>query len=552
MKKVIVKNVFSLLTLALLVALPMGTVSAYEAITGPTEMIYHNDSKAYQGYTLFSPLVAKMTYLIDMQGNVVNEWGLTDDVIGFGNYGYLLENGNLLRAVRPANSLMNAGGGAGGRLEEVNWNGDIVWSFTYDDEKYLQHHDFKRIWNKKLQAYTTIFIAWDIKTGAETTAIGADQEYTDVGVDTIVEVDMNGNIVWKWSFWDHLTQHRDPNAPNYQALYADGSGPRGKLDMDWTPMKGDWQHCNSLDYNEELDQVVINSRVTSEFYVIDHNTTTAEAAGAAGDFLYRFGNPSVYGAGDAIQLGDEGHQQMYGSHDIHWIAPYQWGQGPEQTFGPELPGAGNFLIFDNGCFSPMTKHSEILEINPYVSSADYDSASGELTNVVVENEYVDSPLAGYYDVIQGGPTAESRFNQSKQIAWAYRSPALQNFYSPYISGAQRQPNGNTLICSGAWGHFFEVTPDGEVVWEYTSPIFGVEGANGAGTFASDEYLDGNNNAVFRCYRYSADHPALKGRALTTMGTITNPTEFSGFGFGGGIGGSGGGGGAAGGGAGAGY
>ena len=46
------------------------------------------------------------------------------------------------------------------------------------------------------------------------------------------------------------------------------------------------------------------------------------------------------------------------------------------------------------------------------------------------------------------------------------------FYSPYISSAQRLPNGNTLICEGADGHFLEVTADHEVVWEYISPYWG--------------------------------------------------------------------------------
>ena len=88
---------------------------------------------------------------------------------------------------------------------------------------------------------------------------------------------------------------------------------------------------------------------------------------------------------------------------------------------------------------------------------------------------------------------------TKEIVWQYQEKRLFDFFSPNISNAQRLPNGNTLICEGAFGRLFEVTTDGEVVWEYVNPYFGtVEGIV--------------HNAVFRAFRYSEDE-VERARAL---------------------------------------
>ena len=83
--------------------------------------------------------------------------------------------------------------------------------------------------------------------------------------------------------------------------------------------------------------------------------------------------------------------------------------------------------------------------------------------------------------------------RSGAIVWEYRDQSLFDFFSPYISGAQRLPNGNTLICEGCDGRLFEVTPDGQVVWEYVSPHFSPEPGR-----------PGLNNWVFRAFRYGTE------------------------------------------------
>jgi hypothetical protein len=92
---------------------------------------------------------------------------------------------------------------------------------------------------------------------------------------------------------------------------------------------------------------------------------------------------------------------------------------------------------------------------------------------------------------------------TKQIVWKYQERRESNFFSPRISNAQRLPNGNTLICEGDFGRFFEVTRDGELVWEYVNPYFG-------------EAPTGPNNRVFRAYRYSKEEIA---RARATGGLL---------------------------------
>ena len=90
---------------------------------------------------------------------------------------------------------------------------------------------------------------------------------------------------------------------------------------------------------------------------------------------------------------------------------------------------------------------------------------------------------------------------TKKIVWKYQEKRECEFFSPRISNAQRLPNGNTLVCEGDFGRFFEVTLDGELVWEFVNPYFG-------------EGPTGQNNRVFRAYRYSKEEIA---RAKATGG-----------------------------------
>ena len=440
-----------------------------------TELIYWDKDKAFNGYTIFNPRkahpdVAKV-YLIDMQGRVVHTWP-------GGENPKLMEDGHMLA-----------------RFIEMDWDGNVVYRAEG------AHHDTWRIYNKKLKEYTYIGLTTEQTYSSRQNIIAAGgdpgRDYNGAYCDGIVELDKNGKEIWRWRFLDHVIQDKDPKAANYVGEGKTIADYPGRLNIYWitdqnrkagTPgVTNDWQHTNALDYNEKLDHIAINAKHWSEFYVIDHGASfvpgdpkksTELAAGKAGDFIYRFGNPSAYQQGKRPGEKDEGNQQMYGSHDVEWI-------------DDGLPGAGNFTIYDNGCYNPMGTTSSILEINPFLD-ADKKNTGW----------YVNPPEAGY-----------DKNGKSNQVVWSFESFKGKNFYSFNVSSAQRLPNGNTFVCAGAPSHFFEVTKEGEVVWEYINPL----GANGLSPVLTG---GGETNSVFRAYRYGPDHPAFKGKDLTPKGTIS--------------------------------
>jgi hypothetical protein len=472
--------------------------SAYERLQGPTELLFSNKEKALNGYTLFG--VGSRTFLLDMEGRVVHTWPV-------GTNPHLLDNGNILDASKDDPSGFQG-------FKEVDWDGKTVWEYTEKREGYAPHHDWVRIFNKALNAPTTLYIANKTITNDQALATGADPKkgpYREGQMDAIVEVDMQGKVVWEWWFFDHVVQDIDPAKPNHVGpgkSIADHPG-RININMPGKPLKRDWLHCNSLDYNSESGHLVINS-VQGELYVIDHDGTfvagdatagIAKAASPAGDFLYRFGDPARYGQGDPPRVlenwdsATSGHKQMGGAHDAHWIRP-------------GLPGAGHLMVFNNGQYLyQRTPQSSILEINPFLDAAGHDSG-----------KYVNPPLAGYRRETYEHDTHNEPRQISNQIVWSYRSINSHNFFSHIGSSGQRLPNGNTFICSNTEGHFFEVTTAGELVWEYINPVT----RDGAVKMLGDVLP--MTNSAFRAFRYGVDHPAFKGRELAPQGTITERAE----------------------------
>lgn len=484
--------------IALLLLIAGGSY-AYESLQGPTEMLFWNKERAFNGYTLFA--AHGTSYLIDMEGRLVNQWPL-------GTNPRFLENGNLLDATKDNPSAFKG-------FQELDWSGKVVWEYEEKRPDYAPHHDFVRIFNKKLNQWTTMYIAGKTVDRDMALAVGCDPSKAPseggegqgrggrlakdgkTMVDAIVEVDMDGTVVWEWCFLDHLVQNLDPAKSNYVAKISDAPG-RLNMHLPGKPLRGDWLHCNSMDYNPELDQVVINS-VQGEFYVIDHNITTEEARGPKGDFLYRFGDPARYEQGDPPSIsenwskGSSGHKQIGGAHDVQWI-------------DAGLPGAGNFLIFNNGQYLfEQTAQSYIYEIDGFRSSDGSKSPA-----------YVNPPDAGYFRQEYHPDMHKSPRMLSKQLVWLYGSKSNQGFFSHIGAGAQRLPNGNTLICSDTEGHFIEVTAQNELVWEYINPV-----TKEFGVLKTMPDTIPMANSVFRCYRYSADHPALKGRDLTPKGLLTD-------------------------------
>ncbi|MBT7059158.1 MAG: DUF1566 domain-containing protein [Lentisphaerae bacterium] len=469
----------------------------YTALQEATEVRYWDEEHAYNGYTLFG--ARSTSYLIDMDGNVVHTWPI-------GTNPRLLDyNGNILDAASDDPSGFSG-------FRELDWDGNVVWEHLETREGYSPHHDFVRIYNAKLGAYTTLYIANKSVSHEEAIAAGADPAngpYDEAQMDTLVEVDVDGNVIWEWWFFDHVIQDIDATKANYVDTGKTIADYPGRLDLNLPgrPLKRDWLHCNSMDYHPELGQIVVNS-VQGESYIIDHDGTfvggdpvasIALAASAAGDFLYRFGDPARYEQGEPPSLLEDwtqstsGHKQMGGTHDIQWI-------------DEGLPGAGHLLVFNNGQYLvEWTPQSTILEVNPYLN------AGGSDTGV-----YVNPPDAGYSSWLPDNAAILGKQTKqiSNQIVWSYSSASNLTLFSHIGSGAQRLPNGNTLVCAMTEGHILEVTVAGEAVWEYVIPI----------TDQGNVTVIGDNlpmiNSVFRAYRYGADHPAFAGRDMTPGDPIT--------------------------------
>lgn len=435
------------------------TILSFSNAQQQTMGLFLNDENSYNGYTLFAPMTSSNTYLIDNCGKLVHTWNSAQRP---GVSVYLLENGNLLRTGNTGSSNFTAGG-AGGFIEMLDWDSNTIWSYNISDTTQRQHHDVAYMPNGNILA-----IVWELKTQAEAIDAGRDSiSVPGEGIwpDKIVELEPVGsdsaNVVWEWHAWDHLIQGFDSTKSNY-GVVADHP-ELINVNFSTTPSSNsDWLHFNGIDYNPDLDQIVISNHNFSEIWIIDHSTTTQEAAshaggnsGMGGDLLYRWGNPVTYGA------GTEADQTLFGQHDARWV-----------TEG--LPGEGNITIYNNGR-GRVPAYSTVDEIAP--------------------------PLDGYtYTLSQGqayGPSA---------LDWIYEDDPNTDFYSSNISGAHRLSNGNTVICEGANGRFFEVDSQGNKVWEYVNPI-----GQGGNPMTQGDVV--SQNAVFRCSRYAPDYSGFQGQTL---------------------------------------
>ncbi|MFV0437289.1 MAG: aryl-sulfate sulfotransferase [Desulfopila sp.] len=482
------KNVFWGFYLLLMIGV-FSTANAYQAMMGPTGLIYHDKNTADDSYVLWSQVVhGTTTYMIDKEGNLIHTWPLATMNPIF------LKNGNLL-GLTSIDKVR--------KMVEMDWNGNIVWSAKQPDG-YKIHHDWLKIHNKKLNEDTYLMVASKEITYGEAMDAGADPECDirqGASADAVIEMDKNGNVIWEWWFFDHVVQDYDKTKKNYGDPGARANWGKLDLNVDTNSRTGlahDWVHVNSLDYNPTLDQIVVNSREHGEIFFIDHSLSAEEARGPKGDFLYRWGNPANFRHGNAPTFNNNGNEQLFGAHDIHWIEK-------------GLPGAGHLLIFDNASFRPnLVARSNIYEINPY-------------DGPMADGKYVDQMAAGHTFVKQHGPPQLGTIgdNVSNQIVWKYNTRPLGEFfhgmYSAHISGARRLPNGNTLMCAGEDGNFVEVTPAGALAWNYVNPVIIKDGKpNQIVKLRTPE----TDNQVFRSYPIPRNHPALAGKDLTSKGPLT--------------------------------
>ncbi|MEM7039907.1 MAG: aryl-sulfate sulfotransferase, partial [Bacteroidota bacterium] len=367
-----------------------------------------DNSQALHGYNLFFPHRQPNVFLMDNCGRLVHHWE-SDSSFVPGNIAYLKENGNVVIGYRPADVSSDViwAGGGGATIEERDWDNNIIWSYTLNNATQRIHHDFAVMPNGNVLA-----IIWDNYDSTAAVAEGRDPAFITQGAvwpDGVIELEPDGqggaNIVWEWHAWDHLVQDFDSTKNNW----GDVTNP-GLIDMNFrTDGNGeaDWHHCNALDYNAELDHIMLSCPEYDEIWIIDHSTTTAEAAtdmggtaGKGGNLIYRWGNPQAYSSGDSTD------RQLFYQHDTHWM---------DLQLTSSDPNFGKIMLYNN---QVGADYSHVNILNPVWNSS--------------TNSY--EMIGNVY-----GPAG---------FDWTYEASPRESMHSTGLSSAQRMKNGNTLITVG--------------------------------------------------------------------------------------------------------
>lgn len=196
---------------------------------------------------------------------------------------------------------------------------------------------------------------------------------------------------------------------------------------------GDWMHINSMsllgpnkwyearDERFHPDNIIWCARESNITAIIEKKT---------GNIVWKIG-PDYDQSPELLELG-----WIIGQHHAHMVPK-------------GLPGEGNILIFDNGGWAGYGSPNPSSPTGFHNALRDYSRVL-ELDPKTLKTEWMYTPAeAGYLMPVDAN-----------------------RFYSPFISSAQRLPNGNTVITEGSGGRIFEVTPNHEIVWEYISPYWG--------------------------------------------------------------------------------
>lgn len=449
-------------SLLVLILLVVSNVNAQQTVG-----LFHYSNDAFPGYTIFAPARTEVTYLIDNCGNLQFTW---QSAFRPGNSVELMDDGTLIRTCNFSNGSPITGGGSGGRVETIRPDQQIDWFFEYSNDSVRLHHDIELMDNGNI-----LMIAWEKHSQQDAIDYGRDPQLigTDgLWPDQIIEYNpSNDQIVWEWHAWEHVIQEFDNTKPNY-GLVVDHP-ELFNLNFDKGNSNPDWQHINSIAYNEDLDQILLSSPFWNEIYIIDHSTTTAEASshsggnsGRGGDILWRWGNPEMYGVGDSTD------QQFYFQHDAHWI-------------NSSYPHGDKIIVFNNGQNRPIDDYSTVDIVQPSIlPNGDYEMNGG--TFLPASPDYI------------------------------YTAPNPTDFYSRIISSADMLPNGNIIIDEGVKGHYFEIDSLENIVWDYVNPVVADSILEQGETIPGVGNLQ---NMTFRVRRLAHDFSGVTSLSLVNQGPI---------------------------------
>lgn len=430
--------------------------------------VLNNSSSAYDGYTLYAPADFTSTYLIDNCGRVINQWD-SDFIPGL--VAYLLPDGRLLRSGREISTNNFTAAGKGGMIQIFDWEGNLEWEAVVSDEQFGAHHDIEYLPNGNI-----LLLRWERKLEAELLQAGKDSNFTpaELWIPSIIEIVPlsfgDFDIVWEWHLFDHLVQDVDPTKDNFGVI---AENPR-KVDLNYENItERDWAHLNCIDFNISRNEILLSSRNFDEVWIIDHSTTSSEAASdiggdanLGGQLLYRFGNVAAYQDVNQASLLD-------GQHDA------EFKQGPNDT----VPC---IQLYNNNNENP--RPSEFVEFRPRLN---------EEGDYAIEN--------GGFD-ISGTPIV-------------FASTGDRNFESAIMSNVQTLPNGNLLINAGRTSNFVEFDSLGNEVWRYAGPV---------SLFGPNEQGTNIIGATFRIEKFNVADPmfvgldvSIKAEAIEVNPTLTN-------------------------------
>lgn len=417
--------------------------------------LHLKDETVTDGYTLFTPESNHNVYLINNCGQKVNEWVFSEKP---GSTCYLLDNGNLLRAGKDS-------------LEIRDWDSKLIWSYAMNNNGLLQHHDIEPLPNGNILCVLT-----DRYTDAEITSVGRDPATTDSSfkLDKIIELQPVGtndaDIVWEWKFIDHFIQDIDNTKTNFGVIEDHPE----LIDLNFNNnFSSDYTHVNAIDYNSELDQIILTARHLSEIYIIDHSTTTLEASGhsggnfdSGGDLLWRWGNPQVY------QQGGIQDQKLFLPHDAKWVDSGYLDEGKITVFNNDGDGTSTF--------------SSIHLINPEIIDDSYNKEGDKFYPIDSE--------------------------------WSWSGSLLGEIvYQGKKSGTHSLPNGNFIICEFSLGKISEINKNGDHLWTYINP---------SGREIFNQFDIPVANGLFRAEKYPSNYIGFSDKDLTPKGIIENQNDNS--------------------------
>lgn len=355
--------------------------------------------------------------------------------------------------------------GANGWVSIIAPDSTVVWQWKHIEMgNEALHHDFEVMPNGNILA-----ICYAIVSAEEAYALGwrHQRNRETVVIDKVIEICPylaagEAKVVWEWSTQDHFVQDTDSTLPNFgkPADYPE------RIDINWAQLgnaqfnSGQLFHANSVSYHAEEDIILLSSAVFGEIWAIDHSTTTQEAKGSTGgtqgrggDLLWRYGNPQTHGQGTAED------QTLYWQHDAHFIPN-------------SLPRSGEILIFNNGMRRSAESTPEPEQI-----------CMGMITGAYSDVREISLPRSSDGSIETGAPP---------ELNWSFNTDGANDFYSPFMSGAQRMPNGNTLMCQACDKRIVEVTPTGQIVLDFHV---------------------GGSGRLFRIYKFAPDDPAIRALGL---------------------------------------